>query len=601
MADISDYVGLITTEHSSRPKFMAMVEAVVQPMIDALNASQGLPADFDLDQAMGAQLDVVGLWVGISRNVNAPLSGVYFSLDVVGLGFDQGAWKGPFDPDTGIISLDDETYRTLIRAKIGANRWDGTLGQSKQVLDLIFSGDTHVFIEDRQDMSILLGISGEIPSAVFLALLTGGYIPIKPEGVRMTVYVVTSVSGSPIFGFDMNNEYVAGFDVGAWGGNPDNVVYPQPLAFDFTAGPLDSLISFSRPGPAVRCNASGLLETVASGAPRFDYDPSTLLPRGLLLEESRTNLITNSEDFGSWTVGGTATVVVNNAAAPNGAMTADTLTLPNNAAIFRSSLFSVAAGAVHAFSVYAKRNTGNFIMQFRNSGGTQIVLATANTNTGTITAGSATSGTLIDVYVRPGPNGYDRYVMLASLAVSEVNNARVGISGATGLGNPVVWGAQLELGQRQSSYISTGASPVTRPADVAFVPISTWFNNLEGTLQAKYQDSYPDQSHRVASLFSSAGQMIVIDSNGQCEVDGTFLSPAAPGGNAAVAFQSGDAAAAVAGALTATGSPPSLPDFPKGLYLGSLDGQSQFLNGWLQKLTYQPSRLVNADLIALTS
>ena len=29
-------------------------------------------------------------------------------------------------------------------------------------------------------------------------------------------YAVTSVDGAAIFGFDMNNEYVGGFDTGAW-------------------------------------------------------------------------------------------------------------------------------------------------------------------------------------------------------------------------------------------------------------------------------------------------------------------------------------------------------------------------------------------------
>lgn len=55
------------------------------------------------------------------------------------------------------------------------------------------------------------------PSAVFLALLAGGYIPLKPEGVRVNYTIVTSVEGAPIFGFDVQNDLIAGFDVGAWG------------------------------------------------------------------------------------------------------------------------------------------------------------------------------------------------------------------------------------------------------------------------------------------------------------------------------------------------------------------------------------------------
>ncbi|RQZ76381.1 DUF2612 domain-containing protein [Burkholderia glumae] len=217
MAHLTDYTGLITSEHQPRPNFMAVVTALVSPLVDAVNVLDGMPALFDLDAAIGDQLDVVGLWVGVSRNIQIPLTGVYFSLDVAGLGFDQGTWKGPFDPDTGLTMLDDATYRLVIRAKIGANHWDGTLGQSAAILDSIFDADTSVFIEDHQDMSMTIGISGKVPSAVFLALLSGGYIPLKPEGVLVDYTIVTTVNGASLFGFDMTGPFVSGFDAGAWG------------------------------------------------------------------------------------------------------------------------------------------------------------------------------------------------------------------------------------------------------------------------------------------------------------------------------------------------------------------------------------------------
>lgn len=217
MADLTDYTGLITSEHNQRPKFMAVVETLAKPMVALQNLLGGMPDAFDLDKAVGVQLDAVGLWVGISRRVATPLTGVYFSFDTAGVGFDQGNWKGPFDPDTGLTLLDDDTYRLVLRAKIGANHWDGTLGSTAAILNSIFSGDTFVFIQDNQDMSMTIGVAGKVPSAVFLALLDGGYIPLKPEGVRINFVIVTSVDGAPMFGFDVGNQFVAGFDVGAWG------------------------------------------------------------------------------------------------------------------------------------------------------------------------------------------------------------------------------------------------------------------------------------------------------------------------------------------------------------------------------------------------
>ncbi|GMG90650.1 hypothetical protein Cmtc_18700 [Cupriavidus sp. TKC] len=217
MADLATYTDLITSEHNQQQDFMAVVEALAQPMVGLQNLLGSMPGKFDLDNAVGVQLDDVGAWVGISRNISTPLTGVYFSLDTAGLGFDQGSWKGPFDPDTGLTRLDDETYRLVIWAKIGANHWDGTLESSKAILDSIFGGGTFVFIQDNQDMSMTIGVAGQVPSAVFLALLSGGYIPLKPEGVRIDVVIVTSIDGAAIFGFDMDNSLVGGFDEGVWG------------------------------------------------------------------------------------------------------------------------------------------------------------------------------------------------------------------------------------------------------------------------------------------------------------------------------------------------------------------------------------------------
>ncbi|WP_371355601.1 DUF2612 domain-containing protein [Pseudomonas chlororaphis] len=216
MAAIKDYTGKITSEHSDKPKYMAMVEAISQCFLDTNITASSLSSVFDLDDAVGVQLDDIGLWVGISRNVRTLLSGVYFSIDVDGLGFDQGVWQGPFDPDSGVTRLDDDTYRVLIKARIGANRWDGTMEQSKEILDLVFSAGAFAFIQDNQDMTMTVCVVGASPSALEIALLVGGYIPIKPQSVGIDYYIISTEDG-PLFGFDVTNQYIAGFDQGSWG------------------------------------------------------------------------------------------------------------------------------------------------------------------------------------------------------------------------------------------------------------------------------------------------------------------------------------------------------------------------------------------------
>jgi hypothetical protein len=215
MASSADYLAKITSEHAGAPKFTTMVAAVTGAFADAINFSQSLSGSFDLDAAVGVQLDAIGLWVGLSRKIRTPLVGVYFSFDTTGLGFEQGVIKGPFDPSDGLVSLDDETYRTILRAKIAANHWDGTLPGAAAILQGVFpGGTTTVFIQDNYDMSMTVGIVGAPPSAAFRALLTAGYLRVKPEGVSAS-YVVPSVP-APIFGFDVQNSNISGFDVGAF-------------------------------------------------------------------------------------------------------------------------------------------------------------------------------------------------------------------------------------------------------------------------------------------------------------------------------------------------------------------------------------------------
>lgn len=219
MPDTDAHLALITAFHRGKPKFAAMVKALVEPVVAQQSFMAHLPLDFDLDEAIGVQLDQVGEWVGRTRFVSTPIAGAWFSFDDELRGFDRGVWFQPFDTEDGITRLDDETFRTLLRAKIAANNWDGTLPAAKAALEIIFpDGETQLVITDNQDMTITFGVSGVIPSALFIALLSDGYLPLKPEGVRAD-YLITTVDG-PLFGFDVENEFISGFDTGAWGAPP---------------------------------------------------------------------------------------------------------------------------------------------------------------------------------------------------------------------------------------------------------------------------------------------------------------------------------------------------------------------------------------------
>lgn len=217
VAQLSDYTSLITSEHNDKPKFMAMVSLLGQWAVDRRNMLASIPALYDIDNAVGQQLDRVGEWVGISRNLALPLTDVYFSFDTVGLGFDEGTWLGPFDPTTGLVSLPDGQYRILLYATIAANNWDGTVPGAYTAWNTVFAPLGYsILIQDNQDMTMDIALVGPAPDAITLALFTGGYLNLRPAGVGITTYYLPSIPGGPLFGFDVENTAIAGFDVGAW-------------------------------------------------------------------------------------------------------------------------------------------------------------------------------------------------------------------------------------------------------------------------------------------------------------------------------------------------------------------------------------------------
>lgn len=215
-ADITQYLGLIASEHRDKPKFVASLSVLAQGLADAGAVAAALPGYFDLDTAVGVQLDQVGLWIGRTRNLAIPISGVYFSWDTANVGWDQGIWYQTGDPTSNIVSLPDEQYRLLLKATAAANGWNGTVPDAYTIWSILFEGTGYgILIFDNQDMSMDLALYGKVPDAVTLALFEGGYLDLRPEGVRIRQYI-TPTADSPLFALDIENAAMAGLDVGCW-------------------------------------------------------------------------------------------------------------------------------------------------------------------------------------------------------------------------------------------------------------------------------------------------------------------------------------------------------------------------------------------------
>lgn len=77
---MSKYTELITNYHATKPKFLAHVDLMTRPLIDVAAATRGLITAFDIDSAVGVQLDILGLWIGRSRVVQPAYLRCLFQL-----------------------------------------------------------------------------------------------------------------------------------------------------------------------------------------------------------------------------------------------------------------------------------------------------------------------------------------------------------------------------------------------------------------------------------------------------------------------------------------------------------------------------------------
>ena len=93
-----------------------------------------------------------------------------------------------------VIQAGQHTVSEL-KARIAANQWDGTRQGAVDAWSVMFDGTGVTFqIQDNADMSMDVLVYTDHPlDAVTTALITGGYLGIKPSGVTINSYTITEV------------------------------------------------------------------------------------------------------------------------------------------------------------------------------------------------------------------------------------------------------------------------------------------------------------------------------------------------------------------------------------------------------------------------
>ncbi len=390
------------------------------------------------------------------------------------------------------------------------------------------------------------------------------------------------------------------------------------MLLDFLNPVLDPRITFSRGTGATRVNASGFIETVGNTTPRFDYDPVTLAPRGLLIEEARTNLLLQSETFdnASWPKTD-ATVTANVTNAPSGTAVADKLAeTATTAAHSVSQIVTIAIGTSYTYTVYAKAAERNWIaLQFTGgmtaNHGAYFDLANGVVGNLISSPASASITKLADGWYRCSITSAPATgTSTTAWVYTASGNGVVSYLGTAGSGI-YLWGAQFEAGAFATSYIPTVASTVTRNADVATMTgtnFSTWFNQTEGTFVADVLDNAAGVNVLVASDGTTSNQLIMTSSTlniFSVFTGGAFqamlgVTPPAPYKSTG-AYKVNDFAAAANGGTVSTDTSGTLATYSRLSIGANAVSNAAFLNGHIRQIAYFNTRLPNAQLQTLTA
>lgn len=200
---------------------------------------------------------------------------------------------------------------------------------------------------------------------------------------------------------------------------------------------FSEIVTFSRSSNATRVGPTGVLE----------YAPH--------------NLLTYSEQFGSWSTAG-GSVSSNTSASPDGTVTADTYTIASGGDYLYNSA-TVSASTTYTVSIFVKAGTKSSVrLQYTVGGFADRVYIDINPSAGTIgsvqTVGIATAAAAT---IQSVGSGWYRVTLTGNLG--SATTGYIVIGNDSGTGTVLIWGAQLAVGPYALDYTPTTSAAVYGP------------------------------------------------------------------------------------------------------------------------------------------
>lgn len=141
---------------------------------------------WDVDQAQGFGLDIIGRRVGVSRALyvpDSPFLGFSQSSDAVPFGSGIFYGGGSLTPN---YNLTDIAYRRLILAKAALNITDCAIPSINAILMTLFPDYGNSYVRDNGDMTMTYVFGAALSKVDYAIVTQSGALP-KPAGVAFDV------------------------------------------------------------------------------------------------------------------------------------------------------------------------------------------------------------------------------------------------------------------------------------------------------------------------------------------------------------------------------------------------------------------------------
>lgn len=417
----------------------------------------------------------------------------------------------------------------------------------------------------------------------------------------------------------------------------------QAPTFDWDASSqqLQSRFGFTRSGSVggTYVNSAGFIRLAPADTPRFDYDPNSLLLKGLLLEETRSNSFLASQVFSNsaWTktrASVTASAAVTDPAGSTAAYKLAEDTTATDTHLISQSVTQASVSLTWVFSIYGQAAQRSQIELRAAHTGTPGSNATAtySISSGVVTAAASAVGSFATPFANVVPAGNSWYRCILQFVTSAVvGNITGEVRLATGVVSPstvytgdgtsgvYLWGAQMESGNYLSSYIPTASTTGSRGIDNVLPLASTqlgWYDTTQGTLLVEATHGQGIFGGVVAGFYGNAATNKVseiVDAGSASTVRAIFTGGVSGSSTLAdlastrtendyriaTAWQTNDMVAYYNTVQIGTDATGTIPNNIDKFYIGTNPSAAPMV-GWIRKIRYWPRRLPNAYLQALT-